>query len=165
MQISNKVIMRGDWNIIWQLSSEIENWPHILPHYRKVEIVEHNPARNCYTADMCAWRDVIPCSWRSNQYRYYAEDPARARIIYHHIKGVTKGMEVEWRFRSTGKVMEYEVEIVHKWKPSWSLFSDPGAYVINNYIVHNIADKTLNTIKKMAEAQFYGKIANRASVG
>ncbi len=153
MFISDKVTMRGDWSSIWRLSSQIEKWPVILPHYRKVKILERDPGQHRVTASMSAWRDILPVSWRSHQFLYYHEDPEQASIQYHHTGGVTKGMEVCWTFTPTGTPGEYVVEITHDWNPGWPLIGGIASRLICQLIVHNIAGKTLNTIKRLVTVQ------------
>ncbi len=146
MFIENSLIMQGDWLDLWRFSSEIERWAERLPHYRKVSILETLERGKRRKAFMSAWRGLLPVSWRTIQTLEFSEDPSQARILYNHIGGVTKGMGVIWSFEPLNE-KRYRVVISHDWTPHWLLLSRPAAYLIQTRIVHNIADKTLSTIK------------------
>jgi ribosome-associated toxin RatA of RatAB toxin-antitoxin module len=152
MYISNQIKMRGEWPVIWKLSSEIEHWPEYLPHYRKVKILEEYPENQTYQAAMSAWRDFLPVFWHSQQIRFYGENPSDASVKYFHTGGVTNGMVVVWSFTPTGKPDELLVEITHNWNPRWPLIGKLASRLICQLIVHNIADKTLEAVKERAYA-------------
>jgi len=46
---------------------------------------------------MRAWRDVFPLSWVAEQ----TDDPVRPHIAFRHVRGWTRGMDVEWLFEPT----------------------------------------------------------------
>jgi hypothetical protein len=152
LYIENTKVIRGDWEIVWRLSSQIENWPEWLPHYRKVIVQSASPEGRVKHAYMSCWRDILPVSWHTIQRLDYSPDPAQARVFYHHIKGVTKGMEVIWRFEPLDHPQPgvYRVTISHDWSPGWPLVGGLAARLISRQIVHNIADKTLARVRVLA---------------
>lgn len=154
MFISNHIIMTGDWQTIWDLSSQIEQWDMRLPHYRKVKMAKIDDADEHYVAFMSAWRDILPVWWRSEQTRHYNQNPALASIHYKHIEGLTRGMQVIWTFTPTANPDELLVEISHDWTPSWFLIGNIASRLICQYVVHNIADKTLATIRDLAQSHY-----------
>lgn len=149
MYSENTVVMRGEWPRIWQLSSELEKWVERLPHYRKIVIDEVSEDGLTKKAYMSAWRDFIPCSWRTIQRLKPSDDPAEARIFWNHIGGVTKGMEVVWLFEPLGD-NAYKVTITHDWKPKWPLVGGLASHLIGELIVKNVAGKTLNRFRQLA---------------
>lgn len=178
MYIENSIILKGNWADIWRFSSEIERWVDRLPHYRKIEILEvldANEMGRKRRAYMSSWRDLLPLkwsklnkqnvpgwidllripeSWTTVQTLEPNADPTQARILYTHVGGVTKGMEVIWSFQPLSDDY-YRVSISHNWKSKWPLIGGLATYIIQTQVVHDIADKTLSTMKRLAaEAQF-----------
>ena len=152
MYIENTTIMRGDWETVWELSSDIAKWPERLPHYRKVIIQSTSPGGQIRHAYMSCWRDILPVSWHTIQRLKSSSDPAAARVFYNHVKGVTKGMEVIWKFEPLDEGV-YRVTISHDWNPRWPLIGKLAARLISLQIVRNIADKTLRQVKQLAATE------------
>jgi hypothetical protein len=132
----------------------VERWPDILPHYRWVRRLEGH-AEGDGVVDMAAWRPFggplrWPTWWTS---RIWVE-PARHRVRYRHIAGITRGMDVEWTLtpRPDGGT---DVTIVHAWKgPGWPLIGGLAAsLVIGPVFIHGIASRTLAGIRRAAEAR------------
>ena len=96
---------------IFQLAADIQDWPVILPHYRYMRIIEQSETHKI--ADFGASRDGFPVQWRARQELF----PEENRIIFDHIRGVTKGMWVEWRLtkRADG------VHVTKPWEASKGL--------------------------------------------
>ncbi|MDB5080234.1 MAG: cyclase/dehydrase [Chloroflexi bacterium] len=149
MYIENTIVVLGDWETIWALSSDIEKWPERLPHYRKVIIQSVSPGGRVRHAYMSCWRDILPVSWHTVQRLDYSATPAEARVLYNHVKGVTRGMEVIWRFEHLDEGV-YRITISHDWSPKWPLVGGIASRLISQLIVHNIADKTLARVRVLA---------------
>jgi ribosome-associated toxin RatA of RatAB toxin-antitoxin module len=149
LYIENTIVVRGEWETVWQLSSQIEKWPERLPHYRKVILQSVSLDGLEKHAYMSCWRDILPVNWHTIQRLEYSPDPAQARVRYNHVKGVTKGMEVIWKFEPLDQGA-YRVTISHDWSPGWPLVGGLAARLISQLIVHNIADKTLARVKVLA---------------
>jgi len=144
MQTSNEIVIAAPPQRVFELAAATERWPAILPHYRSVRVLEQNGSQRVVA--MSAWRDLIPVRWVARQWN----DPVRPLIRFHHIGGWTKGMDVEWQFeRIEGAT---RVRIVH-----WLNFQFPvareflGRHVVGDFFVHNIAGKTLQRMKQLAE--------------
>jgi hypothetical protein len=73
------------------------------------------------------------------------------RILYKHVRGITKGMDVEWRL--TEKDGKVEITIVHEWTgPNWPLIGRLAAeVVIGPIFIHAIASRTLAGVKNHTE--------------
>ena len=148
MYSENSLIVQAPISRIYELALAIENWPTILPHYRWVTILRDD-GNNTRLAEMAATRDGIPVKWVSIQ----QHDPARHVIYYRHVRGVTRGMEVDWTFEP--HIAGALVRIRHWFNPPWPRIVGPWAarYIVCDQFVHNIAGKTLHRVKELAEAQ------------
>ena len=91
---ANEIVIQGDPDRIYQLAAAVEEWPAWLPHYRWVRV--HGREGNRRTVEMAAWRTGVPVRWVSHQWLW----PEERRITFRHIKGLSRGMEVEWRIES-----------------------------------------------------------------
>ena len=142
---------------VFAAAADVERWPAILAHYRWVRFLEPGTARRDVTGDdpaiveMAAWRPFGPVKyptwWVS---RMWVDGPAR-RVRYHHIDGITRGMDVEWSVDPDGDGTH--VSIVHEWDgPRWPLIRRPAAeWIIGPVFVHGIASRTLAGIAAAVE--------------
>jgi hypothetical protein len=146
MNTANTVVMHGSLDAIVKLAVETERWPEILPHYRWVTILAGGGDHK--TVEMAARRGRIPVKWRARQ-DVEREGPTPV-IRFHHIGGVTKGMDVAWTFAPEPEGVA--VRIDHHFVPPWPIV---GSFAANNIIgphfIEAIAGKTLNTIKGIVE--------------
>ena len=145
METSNSVWMRAPAERIFPLAAEVERWPELLPHYRWVTVLEREGNRKL--VEMAARRDWIPVSWRAEQTLH----PEIPLIRFRHVRGVTTGMEVEWRFepRDGGTL----VTIHHALDLRWPLIGRWAAeHVVGPQFIAHIAGQTLRRIKQLAEA-------------
>jgi ribosome-associated toxin RatA of RatAB toxin-antitoxin module len=146
MRTENTVEMRGELDHIVALAADTERWPEILPHYRWVTLLEGGGDRK--TVEMAAKRDFIPVKWRAVQ--TVERDGATPVIRFHHIGGVTKGMDVAWTFNVKDGAVD--VTIDHDFKPPWPIVGNVVSnYIIGPQFVEAIAGKTLATIKGIVE--------------
>jgi ribosome-associated toxin RatA of RatAB toxin-antitoxin module len=146
MHTANTVTINGDPDRIFELAANIQDWPRILPHYRYV-IVEERDDRH-KLARMGASRDGFPVKWRATQELV----PEEGRILFRHVGGITKGMDVEWRFQP--ELVGVRVTIRHELSYPVPILGPLFAeYVVGRLFVQNIAGKTLNCIKQMVEAE------------
>lgn len=146
MAAHNELWMRAPAHTIYRLAAEVERWPELLPHYRWVTLLERNGNRKL--VEMAASRDGIPVRWQALQ----ELDPETPVIRFRHVKGVTRGMEVVWKFqeRDGGTL----VTIYHELNLRWPLIGNVVAErIIGPQFVANIAGKTLRCIKALAEAE------------
>ena len=146
METTNRLVMRGDPDRIFALAADIQDWPALLPHYRYV-IVEERSDRH-KVARMGARRDGFPVTWRCRQELH----PESRRIVFQHVGGITRGMEVEWRIEpgpegvqvSIWHSLNYPVPVLGP------LFAE---HIVGRLFVHNIAGKTLKCIQQKVEAE------------
>jgi ribosome-associated toxin RatA of RatAB toxin-antitoxin module len=145
MRARNSIVMRAPVARIFALACAVERWPEILPHYRWVREVERHGERR--VVEMAAHRDGFPVRWWAEQ----VCEPDVPRITFRHVRGVTRGMEVEWSFTPTDDGVL--VRIDHELRLGWPLIGGLVAdYVIGPLFISNIAGKTLRRIKQLAES-------------
>jgi ribosome-associated toxin RatA of RatAB toxin-antitoxin module len=130
---------------IFALAAATERWPEILPHYRYVRVLEETgPTR---VVAMGAWRDRIPIGWVARQ----TNDPLTPHIRFHHLRGWTRGMEVEWLFERRAEITRVTIE--HRLAFRFPIAAEwLGKHIVCDYFVDGVASKTLATIKRLAEA-------------
>lgn len=134
---------------VYAAAADIERWPAILPHYRWVRMLERRASGGL--VEMAAWRPFgvvnYPTWWVSEM----EQDPATATIRYRHVRGITTGMDVEWKI--VGEGGRTHVTIVHAWPgPRWPLIGGPAAdWIIGPVFIHGIASRTLAGIRRHVE--------------
>lgn len=150
MKTVDSIRMRAPATDVFRAAVEVENWPEILPHYRWVNRLGSDGDAD--VVEMAAWRPFgflkYPTWWRSRMW----PDKSTLTVKYHHIGGITRGMDVEWRLEPVGG--ETAVTITHWWDgPAWPVIKWPAAnLVIGPVFVSGIASRTLAGIAKHLES-------------
>jgi uncharacterized membrane protein len=131
---------------VYALGAQTERWPQILPHYRWVRVLEQRGATQVVA--MSAWRDVFPLRWVAEQ----TNDPATPHIAFHHVRGWTRGMDVEWLFEplpggGTRVTIEHRLQFRFPVAAEWL-----GKHLVSEYFIHGVAARTLACVKAIAEA-------------
>jgi len=146
-------------HLIFELASRVEKWPTYLPHYRYVRFREKR-SDGGGVVEMAAFRPFtistrsrgrLPLNWPTWWLSEMSVDDRKPSIRFKHIKGITKGMDVEWTFSSAPNGTH--VRIVHVWDgPNWPLIGEFAAsWVIGPVFVHGIASRTLAGLAAIAE--------------
>ncbi|GAC1305800.1 MAG: hypothetical protein NVSMB19_17490 [Vulcanimicrobiaceae bacterium] len=144
-QTSNEIDIAAPAATIYALAAATERWPEILPHYRYVRVIAGGGARR--TVEMGATRDGIPIAWTAEQ----TNDPERPSIRFRHVRGWTRGMDVEWRFDATERGTRVTIE--HRLKFAFPIAGDwIGEHIVGDFFVRDVANKTLARMKALAEA-------------
>ena len=135
---------------VFQTARDVERWPAILRHYRRVTLLE--PWTNGGIVAMSADRPFGPLNWPTWWVSEMTVDPDRLEVRYRHIRGITLGMDVVWRL--VPEDGGTHVTIIHEWDgPAWPLIRRPAAeWVIGPIFVHGIASRTLAGIAAFCEA-------------
>lgn len=140
-------------DVVYRVAADVERWPEILSHYRWVRFSQ-NPELGRRVVEMAAWRDFVgplryPTWWASEM----TADPDEPAVRYHHVDGITRGMDVIWEFHSEGEGTR--ARIVHEWDgPPWPLIRRIAAdLVIGPHFVSAIAQRTLAGVCAEAERQ------------
>jgi len=136
---------------VFQAASNVEQWPGLLAHYRWVRMLERRADGGL--VEMAAWRPFGPVGYPTWWVSEMRIDAPAGTVQYRHVRGITSGMDVEWRLvpRDGG----VDVTIVHEWDgPRWPLVGRPAAtWVIGPVFIHGIASRTLAGIAKHLEPQ------------
>ena len=136
------LVMKAPIERIFPLAAEVERWPEILPHYRYVRRLTGDDRRFA----MGARRGPIPVSWEAIQRPLFEE----GRIEFIHTGGVTKGMEVAWRFEPAPGGTDVSIE--HRLELRWPVIGGFAArHVIGPQFIEAIAGRTLRRIRDLAE--------------
>jgi aromatase len=144
MHTETRITIQGDIDRIFALASAVEHWAHWLPHYRWVRMLSGD--QNDRIVQMAAHRDGFPVRWTAHQ----RLEPAHYRIHFTHVRGISRGMEVTWFLEADGPLVQ--VCIVHDltWR-GWPIGPWFAHYIIGEFFVSNIANKTLRTLKHHIE--------------
>src|ERR1700729_2388393 len=77
---------------VYAYAAATERWPELLPHYRRVRVLaQHGSVR---VVEIAAWRALMPIVWVAEQ----INDPERPAIRFRHVRGLTRGSDVQWNF-------------------------------------------------------------------
>lgn len=137
--------------LAFRIAADVEGWPRILPHYRWVRF-QQPLSDGAGVVEMAAWRDFpgfrYPTWWLSEM----EVEADEHRVLYRHIKGITKGMDVVWQVEDLGEGRSH-LSIVHEWRgPRWPLIGGVAAdWVIGPHFINHIAGRTLMGIADAAE--------------
>ena len=149
MRTVDRVRVRAPLLRVFEVAVDVEQWPTFLSHYRWVRMLERRGEGGL--VEMAAWRPfgkLLYPTWWVSEMQVDREAPA---VRYRHVRGVTRGMDVEWSLRSGGA--DTEVEIVHQWAgPRWPLIGSAAAtLVIGPVFIHGIASRTLAGLARHVE--------------
>lgn len=165
MKTHNETVAEAPARACFRAGADVERWPEILPHYRRVRF-RRKDGFGRGRVEMAAFRHFgplpYPVWWESEM----AADPEELVVRYHHVAGITEGMDVWWRFHpaevpaddgsdgDAGAGARTRIEIVHEWDgPGWPLIGAFAARrVIGPHFVHAVADRTLAGIRRSVEA-------------
>jgi hypothetical protein len=158
MRTVDRIAIGAPIEAVFTAASEVERWPELLPHYRWVRILERRtgadeggvPSRDALV-EMAAWRPFGPLKYPTWWMSEMWVDRPRWEVRYRHVRGITRGMVVEWRLRPAGEGTR--IDLVHEWAgPEWPLIRRPAAeWVIGPVFVHGIASRTLAGLKRHVE--------------
>lgn len=147
MRTTSRVDIDAPPEVVFNLARDVERWPDLLPHYRRVRVRERHDD-GAVTAEMVAVRALLPAigfgvpvAWRA---RIWAE-PELRRLRFIHRGGATDGMDVTWRIDATPGGCRVSIE--HDFRPRWPVW---GA-LVTRLFVRPIARRTLATFKAIAE--------------
>jgi ribosome-associated toxin RatA of RatAB toxin-antitoxin module len=150
MQTVDELVVRASPRATFDIVRQVEAWPTHLAHYRHVRMRER-AAGGSGIVEMSANRPFGPLNWPTWWLSEMALDADRPAIRFHHIGGITRGMDVEWGFlpHASGTL----VRLLHYWNgPSWPVIGRFAAQrVIGPVFIHGIASRTLAGLARVAE--------------
>ncbi len=151
MHAENTISIAATPERVFNVASDLAQWPIVLPHYRRIVYLKRSESSNIVM--MSAWRVMplipglkIPVRWTSEQ----QIDRQNMEVRFRHLKALTKGMRVIWTFLPAGKAtnvrivhdLDSEIPVVGK------LLVEP---IVGNFFVHFIANQTLKHMKAYLE--------------
>src|SRR5215203_6226363 len=150
MRIVDHLRIRAPLKRVFRAAAAVEQWPAMLSHYRWVRMLERGDGHQL--VEMAAWRPFGPLrypTWWVSEMRIDHHTPA---VHYRHVRGITTGMDVEWRLQA--QQSDTDVTIVHQWSgPPWPLIGPAAAsWIIGPIFVHGIASRTLAGLARHVEA-------------
>lgn len=162
MRTVDERVVQAPLDRMFDLARAVEQWPAHLRHYRSVHMRDRRDDGGGVVT-MTASRPFGPLRWPvwwAAEMQVIAEGARGPAIRFHHVAGITRGMEVEWSFAPcpasfappTGAVATF-VRIVHQWDgPQWPLVGGAAATrVIGPVFIHGIASRTLDGLAAAAE--------------
>src|SRR6266851_7032735 len=114
MRTVDRIRIRAPFARVFAAASSVTRWPAILPHYRWVRMLDGG------LVEMAAWRPFgaffkYPAWWVSEM----TVDRPAGEIRYHHVRGITRGMQVDrksTRLNSSHITISYAVFCLKKKK-------------------------------------------------
>jgi ribosome-associated toxin RatA of RatAB toxin-antitoxin module len=155
MHTVDEIEMRAALPDCFRAAADVERWPDILPHYRRVRF-QRKDGFGTGLVEMAARRSFGPLQYPVWWVSEMTIDEARPAVIYRHVDGITTGMDVEWTFRELGDGLT-AVRIVHAWDdgPRWPLPRSGrraiADAVIGPVFINHVAGRTLDGIRRHVE--------------
>lgn len=149
MQTTNQIEIAAPPEAVFALAAATERWAEILPHYRRVRRLRGDDRTK--VVEMAAVRDFGPVRWPVRWTAAQHNDPDALRITFKHMRGISRGMDVEWRL--TRVPQGTHVRIWHEFNSNLPLVGGFFAHrIVGQLFVSNIAGKTLRRIRQLAES-------------
>jgi ribosome-associated toxin RatA of RatAB toxin-antitoxin module len=154
-------LVRAPVDTMFAIAREVEHWPAYLAHYRFVRF-QRRTTDGGGLVEMAANRPFGVLHWPTWWLSEMKVDPIAHLVRYRHVRGTTKGMDVEWNFTATPEGTL--TRIIHVWNgPSWPVIGRFAAQqVIGPVFVHGIASRTLEGLARVAEQAARGIAAVRS---
>jgi ribosome-associated toxin RatA of RatAB toxin-antitoxin module len=147
MHTANSVIIKAPRQRIFEITSDLENWTPMLPHYRYIRFHERSENKLKNVVSMACWRGWIPLSWKS----IHEIKPDVLEVHFTHLRAFTKGMVVIWRYDETPDGVN--VSITHDLNFRVPFLAPLMEPLIGRVFVEPVACRTLATFKKILEEE------------
>ncbi len=145
MHSSSSVTINAPLERIFEITSNLDNWTPMLPHYRSIHTLESGPDHKVVV--MACFRGVLPLSWTSR----VEIDADKHTVTFTHLKKFTKGMVVVWTYEATGEGVL--VTITHDLKFRIAAIAPLAEYIIGRHFIDPVANRTLATFKELLEKE------------
>src|SRR2546428_2423789 len=148
MRTVDQTTIRAPVERAFEAASQVERWPEMLPHYRWVRFLERREGGGI--VEMAAWRPFGPLRYPTRWVSEMTIDVRRREIRYRHVRGITPGMNVVWRFAPADQGVT--ATIVHEWRgPAWPLIGPLAAGpLIGPVFLPGLLPRTLAGVKRFA---------------
>jgi uncharacterized membrane protein len=149
----DECIARAPVDLCFRIARDVERWPRILHHYRRVHFRQRlGPGEG--EVEMAAWRIFrgpirYPVWWVSEMH----SDEKTHTIDYLHVDGITRGMTVRWEVLPAD--VDTLLRVSHSWTgPNWPILQQPAwEHLIGPHFVSAVARRTLAGITIEAQRQ------------
>ncbi len=160
MQIVDEQLVHAPVGVVFDIARQVDQWPALLEHYRWVRFRERSEDGGGLVA-MSANRPFGLVNWPTWWLSRMSVDARTRRIRFHHVGGLTAGMDVDWSFEAVDGGTHVRLE--HVWDgPRWPFIGVVAATaVIGPIFIHGIASRTLAGLARVAESE----VGNRESRG
>jgi ribosome-associated toxin RatA of RatAB toxin-antitoxin module len=137
--------------LFYELARDVPRWQELLPHYRRVLVQARRDGR--ILAQMVAVRRFgpldVPVTWRAVHWSE-DEDPLDLRLRFHHLRGVTGGMDVTWHIVPENEGCSVTIE--HEFQRGLPLLGPEFLpRLVDRLFTRPIAGRTLRAFKALAE--------------
>ena len=151
MRTIDETIAAAPADVCFQVAADVERWPDILAHYRRVRFLRKDGFAEGLV-EMAAWRRFGPVGWPTWWISEMVHDPIARTVTYQHVYGITRGMDVLWEVTGLPDGRSH-LRILHEWEgPEWPLIGRFAANaVIGPHFVSAIAGRTLAGVAREAE--------------
>ena len=144
MNCENSIFIRAPLDRVFAVTSALEQWPTVLPHYRWIRVLERNGTG--MIVQMAARRGWFPLRWTSR----FEADAAARELRFRHLKAFTKGMAVKWTYTPTPQGVE--VRITHQLDRHSVLARWFAERILGELFIQPVATKTLAAFKRHLES-------------
>jgi ribosome-associated toxin RatA of RatAB toxin-antitoxin module len=147
--------MRATVEECFLAAADVERWPERLPHYRWVHF-QRKDGFGTGRVEMAARRSFGPLAYPVWWVSEMSIEETHPVVVYQHVDGITRGMEVEWSFHDLGHGVT-RVRIIHDWPrgPAWPVPGPIRRAIANSVIgpvfIRNVAGRTLRGIRSHVE--------------
>lgn len=150
MKTQNTIAVIGSFEEVYGLIEAVERWPEIVEDVGDVKVLGMEARKK--VVEIATRGGVLHLKMTALQETF----PAERRVHFSHIKGVMKGVEVEWtlgdvRLKNKGLV---HVNVTHDFKN----ISSVRAYVLNRLFIQKRTEKMLVRLKEIVEAGYLAKV-------
>jgi ribosome-associated toxin RatA of RatAB toxin-antitoxin module len=150
MKTQNKITVIGSFEEVYGLVEAVGSWPEIVEDVGDVKVLGMEARKKI--VEVSTRGGVLPFKMTSVQESL----PAERRLLFSHIKGVMKGVEVEWTFdearlKKKGLVL---VNVTHDFKN----ISPARAYILNRFFIQKRTETMLLRLKEVVEAGFLARV-------
>src|SRR3989442_2395897 len=148
MRTVDQTTIRAPVERAFEAASQVERWPEMLPYYGWVRLLARREGGGI--VEMAAWRPFGPLRYPTRWVSEMTIDVRRREIRYRHVRGITRGMNVVWRFAPADQGVT--ATIVHEWRgPAWPLIGPlPAGPLLGPPFIHRNAPRPPAGVKRVS---------------
>lgn len=149
MHTAHSALVAAPPDTVFSLAADVEAWPSLHRAYRWCRVLERAPDRLVF--EMGGLIRGWPARWTA----VLEPDPVARRLVFHHIRGVTAGMRVEWHLRPqpSGTAVTIVHDLVMRWPLVGRLIAD---VIVGPIFIDWVARQTLLAVTRAASRMAEG---------